>query len=291
MFAYSFFIIDDNNFFKEVYFVQNPKISVVSFGEDGFFFINEIFDRKITYEGVNFATLIFDEEDLFFEAPWLIFFENFDNFSKILMENFSDTDIVFIISDELSMFIASRVLRVLKAAGIFCVGVFSFSWDFVHSRNYAVNINRYTKSFDLCFYNMNLCVDGFQSIFEFLTDLICKSGFVNLDFDDIKNFLKDSGHAFLRGGYFGGYNKVLNAAFQAISDIHWRSKYWKENVSKILVNITSSADVTLEELTDAVQVIKEKTKNPDVEIMWAHIIDEKLNNSARVSLIVVFKKD
>ncbi len=54
---------------------------------------------------MNFATLIFDEEDLFFEAPWLIFWGNFDNFSKILMENFSDTDIVFITSDELSMFI------------------------------------------------------------------------------------------------------------------------------------------------------------------------------------------
>ncbi|MBR2207958.1 MAG: hypothetical protein IJ859_04020 [Synergistaceae bacterium] len=176
---------------------QDTKISVLAVVNCSFYFIAEIVDRKINCEDVNFAALIFDEEDSPIEVPWVILVENFDNFSKILRENFSDTDIIFIVSDELSMFISSRVSRILKAAGIFCVGVLSFSWEFVHSHSYLVSIDRYEKSFDLFFHSMNLGIDEFQSIFECLTDF-----------------------------------------------------------TKILAKITSGADITLEELTDAVQVIK-----------------------------------
>lgn len=263
---------------------QSPKISILGVGFDGCECINEIVDREMNCEGVNFAALGFDGGDLLFcKAPLKICIENFDDFSKILRENFSDTDIVFIVSCDASMFIASRVSRVLKIIGIFSVGIFSVPWDVFHGNNFVWSIDRYKKSFDLYFCNLNLGVGEFQSIFECLTDFIYKSGFVNLDFDDIKNFLKDSGHAYINGGYFGGCNKASNAALQASSGI--------KNAIKILAKITSDADITLEELTDAVQVIKEKTGNPDVEIMWAHILDEKLNNSARVSLIAVFKKD
>lgn len=286
--------------------MQNPKISVLGVGCDGCDFVNKIIDTKMNvepehigyitvirhaedfYSDINFATLCFDEEDLLYSfASLKICVENFDDFSKIIRENFSDTDIIFIISSEESMFMASRVSRVLKTAGVFSVGIFCFSWHFVHSNNFIKSINKYEKSFDLWFHGLNIGADEFQSIFECLTDFTCKSGFVKLDFNDVKNFLKDSGYASYCTGYFGGLNKVSNAALQAITAFYRRERI----VTKILVNITSSTDIKLEELTDAVQVIKEKTKNPDVEIMWAHIIDEKLNNSARVSLIVVFKKD
>ena len=277
--------------------MQNPKISVLGVERDGCEFITEIIystthvkpeHAEDFYSDINFATLCFDKEDLLYSiAPLKICVENLDDFSKIIRENFSDTDIIFIISCEESMFMASMVSRLLKTIGIFSVGIFSFSWDSIHSGNFSKFIYRHEKYFDLYFFNLNLDADKFQSIFEFLTDFIYKSGFINLDFDDIKNFLKDSGYAFLSGGYFGGCNKVSNAALQATSDIYWRSKYCKKYVTKILVNITSSADVTLEELKDAVQVIKEKTGNPDVEIMWAHTLNEKLNNSARVSLLCI----
>jgi len=286
--------------------MQNSKISVLGVGRDGCDFVTKIIDSKTSiepehigditvirhaedfYSDINFATLCFDEEDLLYSfAPLKIYLENLDDFSKVIRENFLETDIIFIVSSEESMFMASRVSCVLRTSGVFSVGIFCFSWHFVHSNNFIKSINEYEKSFDLWFHGLNIGADEFQSIFEFLTDFTCKSGFVNLDFDDIKNFLKDSGYASYCTGYFGGLNKVSNAAFQAISAFYRRERI----VTKILVNIMSSTDIKLEELTDAVQVIKEKAGNPDVEIMWAHILDEKLNNSARVSLIAIFKKD
>ena len=216
--------------------MQSPKISILGVGYEACEFFDKLTNyNNISVNDVNFVPLALDKEDLYIlgKDPSTIFIDNFDNFSKIILKHFSDTDIVFIVSDCcVNLFIASEISSILKRNGGITIGAISAPWG---CTNYCLrNIHRREVFFDLCAYNL-------QKVFEFLTSLIFKSGLVNLDFDDIKNFLKDSSVAIYSTGYFGGYNKFSNATLQVITNISTRIK----NIKNLLVNIITNSDVSL----------------------------------------------
>ena len=60
-----------------------------------------------------------------------------------------------------------------------------------------------------------------------------------------------SGDGHLGKGYFGGCNRALNAATEAVHSVRLKG------AGKILVNITTGPEVTLGEMYDAVRVIED----------------------------------
>ncbi len=119
-------------------------------------------------------------------------------------------------------------------------------------------------------------------VVEFISDLINKAGFINLEFSDIKSILSNAGYVCAGAGVGIGEKRVEQAARDALRSL---SEYAvPENVEGMIMGITSGPDVTLMEVADAAEIIK-GTVNPNARVVWAHIIDETAGENFRVTLL------
>ena len=124
----------------------------------------------------------------------------------------------------------------------------------------------------------NVLKHGVQSI----ADLVTSFGVINLDFADVTTIMKDAGMAHMGVGAAQGKDKAAEAARAAIS-----SPLLETSISGargILVNITCSADLGLEEMDTATSMITSEA-SPDATIIWGAIIDEKLEDEMRITVI------
>jgi len=116
-----------------------------------------------------------------------------------------------------------------------------------------------------------------------ITDLIMIPGLVNLDFADVKTTMSKAGLAIMGIGIASGENRAVEAAERAISHP------LLEDISiagakGVLMNITSSSDLTLEEMTEASDKIYDEVGD-DAEIIWGQALDESLGDEMRVTVI------
>jgi cell division protein FtsZ len=116
-----------------------------------------------------------------------------------------------------------------------------------------------------------------------ITDLIMIPGLVNLDFADVKTTMSKAGLAIMGIGIASGENRAVEAAERAIS--HPLLEDISISGAKgVLMNITSSSDLTLEEMTEASDKIYAEVGD-DAEIIWGQAIDESLGDEMRVTVI------
>lgn len=116
-----------------------------------------------------------------------------------------------------------------------------------------------------------------------ITDLIMRPGLVNLDFADVKTTMSKAGMAIMGIGSASGDNRAVEAAERAIShplleDINI------SGARGVLVNVTSSSDITLEEMTEASERIYNEV-GEDAEIIWGAAIDDSIGDEIRVTVI------
>ncbi|MFH2091974.1 MAG: cell division protein FtsZ [Pseudomonadota bacterium] len=116
-----------------------------------------------------------------------------------------------------------------------------------------------------------------------ITDLIMMPGHVNLDFADVKATMQKSGKAIMGIGVASGENRAVEAAERAIS--HPLLEDISISGAKgVLMNITSSSDLTLDEMTDASDRIYQEVGD-DAEIIWGQTFDEDLGDEIRITVI------
>jgi cell division protein FtsZ len=116
-----------------------------------------------------------------------------------------------------------------------------------------------------------------------ITDLIIRPGLVNLDFADVKTTMSKAGMAIMGIGVASGENRAVEAAERAIShplleDIN------VSGAKGVLMNITSSSDITMEEMTEASDRIYNEVGD-DAEIIWGAVIDDDMGDEMRVTVI------
>ena len=119
---------------------------------------------------------------------------------------------------------------------------------------------------------------GVQSI----SDLIKNPGIANLDFADINSVMKDAGYAHMSVGRASGEDKARQAAERAIS-----SPLLETSISGamgVIINITSSPDIGLEEITIASEMIADMV-HPDANIIWGTAFDESMEDEMSVTVI------
>lgn len=119
---------------------------------------------------------------------------------------------------------------------------------------------------------------GVQSI----SDLILLPGLVNLDFADVTSVMKDAGYALMGIGSASGKDKAAEAAMLAISSPLLETSI--DGAMGVIVNITASADVTLDDIDVASTMIKDKVSE-DANIIWGSVIDEKMDDTISVTVI------
>ncbi|WP_289023746.1 cell division protein FtsZ [Desulfobacter postgatei] len=116
-----------------------------------------------------------------------------------------------------------------------------------------------------------------------ITDLIMMPGHVNLDFADVKTTMQKAGKALMGIGIASGENRATEAAERAIS--HPLLEDISVSGAKgVLMNITSSSDLTLDEMTEACDRIYQEVGD-DAEIIWGQTFDEELGDEIRITVI------
>ncbi|MBR6051678.1 MAG: cell division protein FtsZ [Clostridia bacterium] len=119
---------------------------------------------------------------------------------------------------------------------------------------------------------------GVQSI----SDLINVSGIVNLDFADVTAVMKDGGYAHMGVGEGSGRDKAETAARAAISSPLLETTI--TGATGIIINITGSPDIGLEEVETASSMISSEA-HPDANIIWGAVWDQSLEDTMKITVI------
>lgn len=122
--------------------------------------------------------------------------------------------------------------------------------------------------------------DGVRSI----TDLMIMPGLINLDFADVKKIMADKGKAIMGTGEAEGEDRAKVAAEQALSNPILDDCSMK-GAKGVLINITGGADITLMEIDEAVNIIKEEV-DENAELIFGSSYDDSLSGRIRVSIVV-----
>jgi len=120
---------------------------------------------------------------------------------------------------------------------------------------------------------------GVQSV----TDLMVRPGLVNLDFADVETVMKGMGKAMMGTGEAEGEKRAEEATNAALNN-PLIDEYSLKGAKGLLVNITGGNDLTLFEVDEAVNKIRAEV-DPEAELIFGSIEDEKLNGKIRVSIV------
>ncbi len=115
-----------------------------------------------------------------------------------------------------------------------------------------------------------------------ISDLITQSGYVNVDFADVKSIMNDAGTALMGLGVGVGENRAQIAARQAISSPLLEVSM--DGARGVLFNIAGGEDLSLQEVEEASRIITQAA-DPDANIIFGATIDKGAFDSIRITLI------
>ena len=124
--------------------------------------------------------------------------------------------------------------------------------------------------------------DVLRQAVQSISDLIRDTGFINLDFADVTAVMKDAGMAHMGVGRAGGKGKAEDAARMAISSPLLETSI--EGARGILINITGSPDIGLEEVDQAASLVQQAV-HPDALTIFGATFDESMDDEIRVTVI------
>ena len=116
-----------------------------------------------------------------------------------------------------------------------------------------------------------------------VTDLMVRPGLINLDFADVRSVMDEMGKAMMGTGEAAGENRAIDAAEQAIAN-PLLDEISLEGAKGVLINITGGYDLTLFELDEAANKIREKV-DPDANIIVGSTLDPNMEGNMRVSVV------
>lgn len=199
---------------------------------------------------------------------------------------------------------APVIAQAAKERGILTVGVVTKPFHFEGGRRMKVGelgleeLNKYVDTL-IVIPNQNLFRVAnenttFQDAFRMaddvlhsgvrgITDLITMPGLVNLDFADIRTVMSEMGKAMMGTGEADGENRAVMAAEAAISNPLLDNSSMK-GARGVLINITGGSDMTLFQVDEAANRIREEV-DPDANIIFGSAFNEQLEGKVRVSVV------
>lgn len=116
-----------------------------------------------------------------------------------------------------------------------------------------------------------------------VTDLIVKPGLVNRDFADIRTVMSEMGKAMMGTGEASGASRALQAAEAAISNPLLDDVSLK-GARAVLINITGGADMTLFEVDEAANRIRDEV-DAEANIIFGSTFSDAMEGKMRVSVV------
>jgi cell division protein FtsZ len=199
---------------------------------------------------------------------------------------------------------APVIARAARESGILTIGVVTkpFQFEGTHRMRLAeAGIQELQKYVDtlIIIPNQNLFrvanerttfADAFKMADDVLhsgvrgvTDLMVMPGLINLDFADIRAVMSEMGKAMMGTGEAEGDRRAIDAAEAAISNPLLEDVSMK-GARGVLINITGGLDMTLFEVDEAANRIREEV-DPDANIIFGSTFDENLEGRMRISVV------
>ena len=116
-----------------------------------------------------------------------------------------------------------------------------------------------------------------------VTDLMVQPGMINLDFSDIKTVMSEMGKAMMGTGEASGDGRAVAAAEAAIANPLIDDVSLK-GAKGLIINITGGKDITLYEVDEAANRIKQEI-DEDANIIYGTTCDDRLDGLVRVSIV------
>ncbi|WP_282606490.1 cell division protein FtsZ [Pelagibius sp. Alg239-R121] len=199
---------------------------------------------------------------------------------------------------------APVIARAARESGILTVGVVTkpFHFEGVHRMRLAeAGINDMTQYVDtlIIIPNQNLFrvanekttfADAFKMADDVLkagvsgvTDLMVMPGLINLDFADIRAVMTEMGKAMMGTGEADGETRAIDAAEAAISN-PLLDEVSMKGARGVLINITGGPDLTLFEVDEAANRIRDEV-DPDANIIFGSTFEPTMEGKMRVSVV------
>jgi cell division protein FtsZ len=116
-----------------------------------------------------------------------------------------------------------------------------------------------------------------------ISDIITIPGLINVDFADVKSVMQDAGTALMGIGFAEGDHRAVEAAQAAINSPLLETEI--AGARAVLVNVTAGPDLTLSEVNDALELIREGTDGEDANIIFGTVVDPRLAGAVRITVL------
>ncbi|HKK97999.1 MAG TPA: cell division protein FtsZ, partial [Marivita sp.] len=116
-----------------------------------------------------------------------------------------------------------------------------------------------------------------------VTDLMVRPGLINLDFADVRAVMDEMGKAMMGTGEAEGEDRAIQAAEKAIAN-PLLDEISLRGAKGVLINITGGHDLTLFELDEAANRIREEV-DTDANIIVGSTLDDAMQGAMRVSVV------
>ena len=204
---------------------------------------------------------------------------------------------------------APVIARATREAGILTVGVCTkpFQFEGIHRMQIAEaglsDLQEYADTL-IIIPNQNLFrvanekttfADAFKMADDVLhagvrgvTDLIVMPGLINLDFADIRAVMSEMGKAMMGTGESDSEHRSIEAAEAAISN-PLLDEVSMKGARGVLINITGGDDLTLFEVDEAANRIRDEV-DPDANIIFGSTFEQAMSGRMRVSVVALLTR-
>jgi cell division protein FtsZ len=117
-----------------------------------------------------------------------------------------------------------------------------------------------------------------------IAEIITVTGYINVDFEDVKTVMKDSGVAIMGSGIANGENRAMRAIEMALNSPLLNDNNIEGSNNFLLYIASGKEEITMDEVSEITDYIQEKTKN-SAEVIWGNGIDESLEDNISVTII------
>ncbi|MFT4898489.1 MAG: cell division protein FtsZ [Flavobacteriales bacterium] len=230
--------------------------------------------------------------------------ENIDEIREILEK---DTKMLFItagMGGGTGTGAAPIIARIAKELGILTVAIVTYPFGFEgrkRSNQADGGLEELRDAVDTCviicndklreiYGNLSLS-DAFSKADDILTEaskgiaeIITRTGYINVDFEDVRTVMTNSGVAIMGSSLASGENRAIKAAQEALESPLLNDNNI-EGANYILLNITSgNSEVMMDEISQITDYIQDEA-GLSADIIWGTGIDEELGDSISITLI------
>ncbi|HNY01682.1 MAG TPA: cell division protein FtsZ [Bacteroidales bacterium] len=117
-----------------------------------------------------------------------------------------------------------------------------------------------------------------------IAEIITVAGYINVDFEDVKTVMKNSGVAIMGTGVAGGPNRAQEAVEEALNSPLLDNNDINGAGNLLLYISSGKKEITMDEVSDITDYIQEKTKSTG-DIIWGNGYEEALDDKISVTII------